>query len=310
MTAPQVDLTAALGELVLPNPVITASGCGGSGPELAPYTDPERLGAFTTRTVTVDAQPGSAAPRLVETPGGVLTAVGGHNPGLQLFLATELPWLAQRGVRTIVSVAGGSLAEYGELARRLGTSAGVVAVEVSLGADSPFAHDPFQAGKVLHVVRRDLPAGVSVLAKLTPTAAYLDVARAAVDNGADALVIGHGQPGLLFDPTTLRPALGAVVGDVSGPAVLPQALRSVWEVHAARPDVPLVGGGGVRTGWDALQMLLAGASAVQVGTALLGDPGAAGRIVEEFEGELAQRGLPSAADLVGQGHGIRQREDA
>jgi dihydroorotate dehydrogenase (NAD+) catalytic subunit len=310
MTATQVDLTTMLGELVLPSPVITAAGCGGSGPELAPYTELDRLGAFTTRTLTVDARPGSAAPRLVETPGGVLTALGGHNPGLQAFLATELPWLAQRRVRTIVSVAGSSLAEYGEIARRLGTSAGVVAVEVSLGADSPFAHDPFQAGKVLHVVRRDVPAGVSVLAKLTPTAAYLDVARAVADNGADALVIGHGQPGLVFDPASLRPALGALVGELSGPAVLPQALHGVWEVHGARPDVPLVGAGGVRTGWDALQMLLAGASAVQVGTALLSDPGAAGRIAEELAAELAQRGVAGAVDLVGQGHRIRQQEDA
>jgi dihydroorotate dehydrogenase (NAD+) catalytic subunit len=305
-----VDLTARLGDVVLPTPVITAAGCGGSGRELAPYTDLAAVGAFTTRTLTVDPRPGSAAPRLVETPGGVLAANGGHNPGLQAFLASELPWLAQQRIRTVVSIAGSSLAEYGELARRVGDSAGVVAVEVSLHADGSSGHDAFQAGKVLQVVRRDVPAGVAVLAKLSATAAYLDVARAAADNGADALVVGSGMPGLLFDRVTLQPRLGARFGEVSGPAVLPQALRCVWDVHAARPEVPLIGAGGVRSGWDAAQMLLAGASAVQVGTALLSDPRAAGRIVEELERELADRRVASAAALVGQGHRTSQQEEA
>jgi dihydroorotate dehydrogenase (NAD+) catalytic subunit len=303
-----VDLTVPLGDVVLPAPVVTAAGCGGSGRELAAYTDLAALGAFTTRTLTVDARPGSPAPRLVDTPGGVLAANGAHNPGVQAFLATELPWLAQQGVRTIVSVTGGSLAEYGELARRLTDSAGVVGIEVRLGCDGAVGHDAFQAGKVLHVVRREVPAGMVVLAKLSPTAAYLDVARAAADNGADALVLGTG-PGLLFDPRTLLPVLGAGFGELSGPAVLPQALRCVWDVHATRPDVPVIGAGGVSSGWDAMQMLLAGASAVQVGTALLRDPEAALRIVGELERELADRGVPSATALVGRGHEISHQED-
>jgi dihydroorotate dehydrogenase (NAD+) catalytic subunit len=306
----EVDLTVTVGDLVIPNPVITAAGCGGSGRELAPYTDLAGLGAFTTRTLTVGPCPGTPAPRLLDIPGGVIAADGNHNPGLQAFLATDLPWLAQQHVRTIVSIAGSSLAEYGELARRVAEGAGVVGVEVRVGPDSGFGHDPFQAGKVVHVVRRDVPAGVAVLAKVAPAATYLDVARAAADNGADALVLAHGLPGLLFDRRTLRPALGAGFGQVSGPAVLPQALRSVWEVHAARPEVPLIGAGGVRSGWDAVQMLLAGASAVQVGTALLSDPRAAGRIVEELERELADRGVPSASTLVGQGHATSHQEEA
>ncbi len=229
----------------------------------------------------------------------MLTATGLQNPGLQAFLATELPWLAQQRVRTVVSIAGASLGEYGELARRLGTSPGVSGVEVNLdGLDA----DPYQAGKVLHVVRRDVPRGIAVLAKLSPGPGVADVARSVVKNGADAVVLVHGFPGLLFDPATLRPVLGAGLGSVSGPAVLAQALRCVWDVHAALPDVPLVGAGGVRTGFDALQMLLAGATAVQVGSVLMHDPSAPRRIAAELADELSSRGADSPADLVGRGH--------
>jgi dihydroorotate dehydrogenase (NAD+) catalytic subunit len=288
-----------LGDLELPGRVLTAAGCGGTGKELAAFTDLGDLAAFTTRTITLDARPGAPAPRVVPTAAGLLTDTGLHNPGLQTFLAIELPWLAARKVRTVVSVHAGSLAEYAELARRVGSSPGVAAVEVNLGG---LDADPHQAGKVLHVVRRDVPRGVSVLAKLTPGTTVVDAASAVAQNGADAVVLGHGVPGLLFDPGTLRPVLGSGAGSVSGPAVLAQALRCVWDVHAALPDLPLVGGGGVRTGFDALQMLLAGASAVQLGSVLLHDPGAVRRLTAELTEELAARGIDDPADAVGLGH--------
>lgn len=293
------DLTTSLAGMALPSPVMTASGCAGTGRELASYVDLTSLGAFTTRTVTLDPRPGAPAPRVVDTPGGVLTGTGLQNPGLQGFLATELPWLAQQQVRTVVSITAGSLGEYAELARRVGGSPGVSGVEVNLdGLDG----DPYQAGKVLHVVRRDVPRGVTVLAKLSPGPGAADAARSVVKNGADAVVLAHGFPGLLFDPATLRPVLGAGAGTVSGPAVLAQALRCVWDVHATLPEVPLVGAGGVRTGFDALQMLLAGATAVQVGSALLHDPSAPARISAELAHELSTRGIESTADVVGLGH--------
>jgi dihydroorotate dehydrogenase (NAD+) catalytic subunit len=303
-----VDLTTTLAGLTLANPVLTASGCGGTGRDLAPYLDLSELGGFTTRTITRDARPGAPLPRVLPTSGGVLARTGLQNPGLQGFLASELPWLAQQGVRTVVSVAGTTLEEYGELARRVGESPGVHAVEVNLAGThhdretGGFDTDPYQAGKVVHVVRRDVPAGVPVLAKLSPGAPMLDVARAAARNGADALVVAHGFPGIAFDPRTLTPALGGRTGAVGGPAVLPQALRCVWDVHAALPDLPVVGVGGVSSGFDVLSMLLAGATAVQVGTALLADPSAPRRIAEELADELARRGVATAADLVGHGH--------
>lgn len=299
MSGPPTDLTTTLAGMTMPSPVMTAAGCAGTGRELASYDDLSTLGAFTTRTLTLDPRAGAPAPRVTDTPGGVLTATGLQNPGLQAFLASELPWLAQQRVRTVVSIAGSSLGEYGELARRLGTSPGVSGVEVHLdGLDA----DPYQAGKVLHVVRRDVPRGIAVLAKLSPGPGVADVARSVVKNGADAVVLVHGFPGLLFDPRTLRPVLGAGTGSVSGPAVLAQALRCVWDVHAALPDVSLVGAGGVRTGFDALQMLLAGATAVQIGSVLMHDPSAPRRIAAELADELSSRGADSPADLVGRGH--------
>jgi dihydroorotate dehydrogenase (NAD+) catalytic subunit len=289
------DLSTSLAGLPMPTPVMTAAGCGGR--DLAPYTDLAGLGAVVTRTVTLDPQAGSPPPRVVETPSGVLAATGLANPGLQAFLTTDLPWLAQRNVRTVVSLHGTSLGEYGELARRLGTAPGVSAVEVYLTVA-----DAYQTGKVVHVVRRDLPRGLPVHVKLAPGGDVVDLARAAADNGADAVVLSQGFPGLAIDPVTLRPALGAGGGLLGGPAVHALALRCVWDVHAALPDLPVVGVGGIRTGFDALAMLLAGATAVQLGSVLLRDPSAATRITGELAAELDDRHLPSAAAAVGLAH--------
>jgi dihydroorotate dehydrogenase (NAD+) catalytic subunit len=290
-----VDLATDLAGMRLTSPVLTAAGCG--GPELAPFTDLAALGAVVTRTVTLDAQAGSPPPRVAETPSGLLHATGAQNPGLQGFLATELPWYARQGVRAVVSISAGSLAEYGELARRLATASGVSAVEVHLTVP-----DAYQTGKVLHVVRRDLPSGTAVLAKPAPGGHVVDQARAAVDNGADAVVLCQGFPALALDPDTLRPVLGAGRGLLSGPAVHALALRCVWDVHAALPDVPLVGVGGISSGFDALAMLAAGATAVQLGSVLLRDPSAATRVRHELHDELERRDLKSAADAVGLAH--------
>ena len=259
------ELTTTLGELTLPSPLMTAAGCGGAGPELARFTDLTALGAFVTRTITRDPRPGAAPPRVVETPGGVLWAGDGQNPGLQAMLTSELPWLAQHGVRVVASIAASTLGEYGELARRLGESAGVVAVEVDLGDT-----EPYPAGKALSVVRRDLPRGVALLAK-TGADGALDLARAAVEAGADAVVVGHGPAGF-----------ASVTGRLGGPAVRAAALHRVRQVHEALPDVPVIGVGGIATAADVLAMLAVGASAVQLGTVLLHDPGAPDRIRTEL----------------------------
>lgn len=293
-----VDLTTDLAGLPLATPVLTASGCGGTGRELAPYLDLAALGAFTTRTMTLDARPGSPGRRVVPTPAGVVVDTGYQNPGLQGFLATELPWLAQQRVRTVVSVTASSLGEYGELAGRVGNAPGVHGVEVNLGA----LVDPHQAGKVLHVVRREVPRGVFVLVKLRLGSDAVDVARATVREGADAVVVGHGLPGLVLDPGTLSPVLGTGDGRLCGPALGPVTLRAVWDLHTELPDVPIVACGGVRTGADAVALLAAGATAVQVGTAMLTDPAAPAIVAAGIADDLARRGLTSPAHLVGLAH--------
>lgn len=306
MTLDDVDLSCAVADLRMPNPVMTAAGCGG-GRELAPFLEVPDLGAFVTGSVTLDPCAGTAGQRLVETPSGLLHRTGLQNPGLQGFLTGELPWLAQRGARTVASIAAGTLGEYAELARRIGNSPGVRAVEVNLDLASREApgrrlgEDPYLAGKVVAVVRREVPRGIPVLAKLVWQPGLVDLARAVVKEGADAVVVSGQVPGTALDRSTLTPSVSA--GAVSGPAVHAIAVHGVWQVHTAMPDVPVVGVGGVRTGWDALELLLAGACAVQVGTAALLDPGAPARVVEELRVELGAQGIESVARAVGAAHG-------
>lgn len=304
-----VDLTTSLAGVSLANPVMTASGCAGAGKELDQFFDVAELGAVVTRSVTLDPCAGWPIPRMVETPSGMLNGVGLQGPGLQGFLATELPWLAQRKARAVVSIAGTTLGEYGELARRVGHSPGVTAVEVNLSCpssehrDRMFASDPYQASKVVSVVRRDVPRGIPVLAKLAADAeSVVDVARAVVKAGADALVMVNTVAGMAIDARTLRPALGSVTGGLSGPAIHPLAVHCVWLVHQAMPEVPIVGVGGVRTGFDALELLLAGACAVQVGSIVFSDPSAPLRIIRELGEELTRRNITSVADVIGRAH--------
>lgn len=304
-----VDLSTSLAGITLPNPVMTASGCAGAGKELDAFFDVADVGAIVSGSVTLDSRAGWPTPRMVETPSGMLNAIGLQGLGIDGFLATDLPWLVQRNARAVVSIAGSSLGEYAELARRVGNSPGVTAVEVNISCPNVedrglvFGCDPYQASKVINVVRRDVPRAIPVLAKLTPdVTSIVDVAEAVVNAGADGLVMVNTTLGMAIDPATLRPTLGGTTGGLSGPAIHPVAVRCVWQVHAAMPEVPIVGVGGVRTGFDALELLLAGAVAVQVGTVIFHDPSAPVRVVSELREELAQRNITSVADVIGRAH--------
>jgi dihydroorotate dehydrogenase (NAD+) catalytic subunit len=306
LDAEDVDLTTVLADAHLANPVMTASGCAAAGRELSQFFDVADLGAVVTKSILRDPRSGRPTPRMAETPSGMLNSIGLQGPGVTAFLATDLPWLLQHDARPIVSIAGSSLAEYAELARRVGNAPGVAALEVNISCPNVenrglvFACDPFQAARAIGVVRRETPRGVPVFAKLSPdVTSIVDVATAVADAGADGVVLINTLLGMHIDLVTLRPTLGGVTGGLSGPAIRPVAVRAVWQVAQALPGLPLIGVGGVRTGADALEFLLAGASAVQVGTAIFNDPSAPIRVLAELRAELAVRGFAKVSDAVG-----------
>jgi len=302
------DMRTHLGATQIPNPVLTASGCAAAGRELDPFLDLTALGAVVTKSVQLRARSGRATPRMSETPSGMLNSIGLQGPGIDELLRTDLPWLADRGARAMVSIAGGAVEEYAELATRLRGARGMVALEVNISCPNVesrgevFACDPAAAWAVLAAVRAADP-GVPVYAKLSPDVTDIaSVARACVDGGAEGISAINTLLGLVVDTDTLRPALAAVTGGLSGPAIRPVALRCVWQIHRAMREIPILGMGGITSGADALQFILAGASAVSVGTAVFGDPNAPERISHELAKALASKGFARLSDAVGFAH--------
>jgi len=261
-------------------PVMVASGCGGTGRELGPFLDLASLGGFVTRSITRDPRKGTPGVRIAETPSGLVNAVGLQNPGLEGFLALELPWLVKQGARVFVSIVGSTLGEYADLARRLGRAPGLSGLEVNLsvpdasGLDVFDVREPFHAASVVAACRREFSRDLPVLAKLRPDVSRIvESARTAAEAGATAVVLGNAVPALMPDG---RP------GGLSGPAIRPLALRCVAEVHAALPDLAVVGCGGITSTADVRAFLDAGAIAVQIGTGLLHDPTTVTRILAEM----------------------------
>ncbi|MGH3423622.1 MAG: dihydroorotate dehydrogenase catalytic subunit, partial [Nocardioidaceae bacterium] len=211
----EVDLTVDLAGVRLPNPVMTASGCAAAGRELDQFFDVAQLGAIVTKSIMRLPRSGRPTPRMVETPSGMLNSIGLQGPGIDAFLARDLPWLVQRGARPFVSIAGGTVEEYSELARRVGTSPGVSAIEVNISCPNVenrglvFACDPADSARVVAQVRKDVPADIPIFAKLTPDVTSIaDVASATMDAGADGVTMINTLLGMAIDPVTLRPALG------------------------------------------------------------------------------------------------------
>jgi dihydroorotate dehydrogenase (NAD+) catalytic subunit len=305
-----VDMRARLGGLELPNPVLAAAGCAGAGREIAQFTDVARIGALISKSIMAEPRTGNPAPRLTETPSGLLNSVGLQGPGIDAFLQRDLPWLLSRGARVVVSIGGQTVREYAGLAARLSDAAGVSAIEVNLScpnvedAGRVFALDPQTAAGVVAAVRAAARRDIPVFAKLSPDVTdIVAVAGTCAAAGADGLSLVNAPLGMAIDTVTMRPALAGTYGALSGPAIRPIAVRCVWQVREAFPDVPIIGTGGVRTGLDALELLLAGASAVGVGTAIVHDPSACERVLRELEEELAAIGVDHVADVTGQAHG-------
>ncbi|MPQ99145.1 dihydroorotate dehydrogenase [Modestobacter sp. I12A-02628] len=302
-------MQASLGGVPLVSPVLTASGCSAFGQELDPFFDLTAIGAVVTKSVQLRARSGRPTPRMAETPSGMLNSIGLQGPGIDGLLAEELPWLAARGARALVSIAGSRTEDFAELASRLRGVPGVLGLEVNISCPNVesrgevFACNPDASAEVVAAVRAAADPAHPVYAKLTPDVTdIVSVARACADAGANGLSMINTLLGLAIDPDTMRPVLGGVTGGLSGPAIRPVALRCVWQVHQALPNVPILGMGGIRTGLDALQFVLAGAGAVSVGTAVFNDPSAPVRIAEELAAALGERGFGRLSDAVGYAH--------
>jgi dihydroorotate dehydrogenase (NAD+) catalytic subunit len=302
-------MTARLGPVTLPNPVLTASGCSAAGRELDQFFDVTQLGAVVTKSIMMRPRSGRPTPRMAETPSGMLNSIGLQGPGIDSFLENDLAWLAERGARTVVSIAGGHTDDYVALARRLAGHPAVSMIEVNISCPNVesrgqvFACDAIASSRVIGAVRRAADPAQPILAKLSPDVTdIVHIARACADAGADGFSLINTLLGMVIDTDTLAPALGGVTGGLSGPAIRPVAVRCTWQVRQALPHLPILGMGGIRSGLDALQFVLAGASAVSVGTAVFGDPSAPMRVLRELEEALDARGFASLADAVGFAH--------
>jgi dihydroorotate dehydrogenase (NAD+) catalytic subunit len=297
-----MDLSVTLGRLTLANPVLVASGTFGYARELAGVVDFSKLGGVIPKTVTRQPRAGNAPPRTVETPCGLLNAIGLDNDGIEHFILHHLPYLRTLPTAVIANIAGKTEDEFVDMAALLGREQGLAAVELNLSCPNvsggiDFATDPALTRRVVERVLAVCP--VPVVAKLTPNVTDVAaIAAAAADAGADAVSLVNTFVGMAVDWRRRRPVLGNVTGGLSGPAIKPLALRAVWQV-ARRVRVPIIGIGGIATIDDAMEFLVAGASAVQLGTVNFYDPGACLRVAAGLPQALEALGANSVREVVG-----------
>jgi len=302
------DLAVRIGALRLQNPVMAASGTFGCGEEYAALFDVSELGAIVTKTVTLKPRAGTPPPRVAETDAGMLNAIGLENAGFDAFLKEGLPFLRHvKGPKVIVSIAGEDEREFETLASRLDDTDGVHAVELNLscpnvrhaltGGRGMTAQDPDAVRRVVGRVRKATCR--TLIAKLSPNVADITaIGRAARESGADALSLINTFPAMAVDARTRRPLLGNVTGGLSGPALKPIALKMVWDVYRA-VSIPIIGVGGIMTAEDAVEFMLCGASAVQVGTATFVEPGSALEVKRGIARHLAAAKVSRAKDIIG-----------
>lgn len=257
----------------------------------------------------VKARTGRATPRMAETPSGMLNSIGLQGPGIDTFLEKDIPWLVEQQAKVIVSIAGESVDEYGVLARRLRSVPGISALEVNISCPNVenrgqvFACHPDTATAVIEAVRRNIGGELPIIAKLSPDVTdIVEIAGAVINAGADGLALINTLLGMVIDTNTMKPKLAGKTGGLSGPAIRPVAVRIIYQVHQAFPNTPIVGMGGVASGRDALELILAGASAVSVGTATFGNPKAAFDIKNQLEILLLEKGFTDFRDAIGFAH--------
>lgn len=298
-----VDLSVRIGSLELPYPTLMGSGCYGSGEEFAPFVDLSKIGGVVLKSVTRAPRLGNPTPRLVQTPAGMLNAIGLQNPGIEWYLRHDVAKFATRPCKVIGSVAGFSVDDYAYVAERLAARSEIHALELNISCPNvaaegeTFACDPKLTARVVKAVRATTDK--TLIVKLSPNVTDIaGIAREAEAAGADGLAVINTVRGMAIDVNAWKPRLGNVTGGLSGPAIRPIAVLAVYEVARA-VKIPIVGQGGIETTSDALEFFLAGASAISIGTANFTDPRIPVRIVDELRDYLAARGVRSLQEIVG-----------
>lgn len=297
------DLSVDLAGITLANPVLVASGTFGYGREYADLIDLNSLGGIIVKGTALEPWPGNPPPRVVETPAGMLNAIGLQNPGVEHFLREDLPYLREVEARVIVNIVGRTVEEYRGVAERLQGQPGVDGLELNISCPNvkaggmAFGTDAEMTYSAVRAVRQS--TSLPLLVKLSPNVTRItDTARAAVEAGADGISLINTLLGMAIDPETRRPVLANTVGGLSGPAIMPVALRMVWEV-AQEVEVPLLGMGGINSPEDTVSFILAGARAVAVGTGLFYDPGLPARILSGLSDYMTRHGLTDLSQLEG-----------
>jgi dihydroorotate dehydrogenase (NAD+) catalytic subunit len=300
------ELSVKLGALELKTPVLAASGTYGAGREAESFVDLARIGGIIVKSMTLVPWRGKPTPRMAETPSGMLNAIGIQNKGVDHFIAEDLPWLVRKKATVVASIAGNTVDEFVRVADKLRTGGrGLAAVEINISCpnledrNNMFAHSPETAAEVVAGVKEALPR-LPVFPKLSPNVTSLtEIAGSVIEAGADGLSLINTVLGMAIDVETRTPILAGTVGGLSGPAIRPVAIRAVHEVHREFPHVPIIGQGGIMTAHDALEMILAGASAVAVGTANFVDPRSPVLIAKGIQDYLTSHELTNISELIG-----------
>jgi dihydroorotate dehydrogenase (NAD+) catalytic subunit len=297
-----MNLGITLGRLQLKNPILVASGTFGYAREMTAFVDFSQLGGIIPKTVTPQPRPGNPPPRTVETASGMLNSIGLDNDGFDQFMAEKLGYLTNLGTSLIVNIAAKTNDDFRQMAERLDAASGIAAVELNISCPNvsggvDFGTDPNLAAEVVRTVRNS--CRLPVIAKLTPNVtSVIPIAQAVADAGCDAVSLVNTFQGMAINWRKQKPVLGNTLGGLSGPAIKPLALRIVWQV-AQKVNVPIIGVGGIQTIDDVMEFLVAGASAVQVGTANFYNPGVANQLVNELETALGVLNAASVREIVG-----------
>jgi dihydroorotate dehydrogenase (NAD+) catalytic subunit len=307
-----VDLTTKLGPLELKNPVLVSSGTFGTGEEFVDFFDINQLGGLITKAVTLEARPGNPPPRIAETPSGMLNAIGLENAGVERFIKEKIPFLRELNTAVIVNIAGSTVDEYVKVAERLTEAGGMCAFELNISCPNvkrggmSFGIAPAPAAELVSAVRK--ATALPLIVKLSPNVTdIVEIGRAAADSGADILSATNTYRGMAIDINTRRPVLGNVIGGLSGPAIRPLAVYSVYQVSYSI-GLPVLGMGGIMEAAHAIEFMLAGAAAVSVGTANLVDPLTPLKIIEGIREYCRENGIENPAWLTGRAHAGRASE--